>query len=80
MSYYDDVRAFAKGNITEENDNCRVCRVRIPKYVYNELQVLAQERNVKTGRLMIEVLRTVADKSIAKKKATQDMIDSFEPT
>ena len=70
-----DTRAFAKGDITaENNERSKMVRLRIPTYVYDELTALAVINKVMVGRMIIEVLRTVADKRIAKR---QD-VDGFD--
>ena len=70
-----DTRTFAKGNITaENNERNKMVHVHIPTYVYEELTALAVINKVMVGRMIIEVLRTVADKRIAKR---QD-VDGFD--
>ena len=51
-------------NIGTENEESRMVRIRIPEYVYWELSDLANSRKMNRGRLMIEILRSVAEKQI----------------
>jgi len=60
--------AFAKGNVTEENKTAYMTRFRLPHYVHMELLDIATEKHVSFSRLCIEILRTVADKHIAKRE------------
>jgi len=78
--YQTNLRNFAQGNITEENieGNFKMIRTRLPKYVFDELSILALRNNVKVGRIMIEILRRVADRQIEKRKADEANLAELE--
>jgi rRNA-processing protein FCF1 len=78
--YHDRVRSFAKGNITEENErgNNRYVRIRLPEYVYQELKALAEAKRIPTGRFTIELLRSLADRQIQKRKADEANLAELE--
>ena len=72
--YHSNIRTFAKGNVSIENKkgNNKMVHIRIPMYAYYELRELADSKNVPVGRLMIEILRTVADKRVKSKQEWND--------
>ena len=71
--YHNRVRSFAKGDIANENlkGNNKMVRIRLPIDVYRELRILAINKDIPVGRLIIELLRTFADKSLVKRKAEE---------
>ena len=77
--YHDRLREFAQGHIADENKqgNCKMVHIRLPMYVYKELNQYAQERNIATGRLIIEILRSGADKRIKTKQENEALLDDI---
>lgn len=62
--YHARLRAVAGGNISKENEsgNYRMLHLRLPMYVYKELNKYAFDQDIKVTRLIIELLRGRAHK------------------
>ena len=62
--YHERLRAFANGNISKENEvgEYRMLHLRLPLYVYKELNKYAFDQDIKISRLIIELLRGRAHK------------------
>lgn len=56
----------------ENNDDFVMVRLRVPRYVYRQLSLTSVQRDMKLGRFIIELLRTVAHKEIEKAKEWED--------
>lgn len=67
-SLAEKVQRFSKGNVPEENKagNFRMMRFRMPYTIYDVLLRMASDRNVTVSRLVIEILRSVVNKELAK--------------
>ena len=68
FSLAEKIRNFSKGNVPEENraGNFRMMRFRVPHTIYDVLLRMASDRNVTVSRLIIEILRSVVEKELAK--------------
>lgn len=61
-SYHTRTRAFAKGNVSEENlpQNHKLLHLRIPNDVMAELELQALKHGIAKGRFIVELLRSYA--------------------
>lgn len=62
MANHKNTAEFAKGDISEENKAARMVHVRVPNHIYDQLREIAYNNEVSTGRVIIEILRQVAEK------------------